>query len=424
MTPHKTSPVLLPTASDLLPVESNVVRLRTAAKTTTAQVTPNLTKANVSKLVCPDGRKEAFFWDSEIKGLGLRVYSSGRKSWLVQYRDAGGRTRRHPVGQFPAVDPAAARKLAGGLLRRVAAGDNPSVERRQTRKASTVGDVFETYLAHAEKEQRPSSFDQTRRNLRKYAARLHRDAASELDRAAVSGLHQRLANDAGRVQANRVLASISAAWVWALRTGLVNGDNPAAYVPKFSEQARDRVLTPAEIKLIWQSTDSLSNYDRIVRILLLTACRRQEIGGALWSEIENDLLVVSGARMKGSRAHEVPLTSLTLAQLPQRGAGHCSVFSISGAGFDGWSAAKRNLDKRIAETAAPLPAWGLHDLRRTFSTMAHERGLADPHIVEAILAHEGARAGVAGVYNRAAYRDQKRAALNAWTEVISDIAQA
>jgi integrase len=421
MTSQKVSPVLLPTASDLLPNMTNVIPLPTPAKAARAEAPRRLTKTTVAKLACPDGQTEAFFWDAEVKGLGLRVYASGRKSWLVQYRDRGGRTRRHPVGQFPAIEPSAARKLAGELLRRVAAGANPSVERRQARKAATVGDVFETYLAYAAKEQKSSSFDQTQRNLRKYAGRLRREAATDLDRAAVSNLHQRLANEAGRVQANRVLASISAAWVWALRTGLVEGDNPAAYVPKFTEQSRERVLAPTEIKLIWQCTQTLSDYDRIVRLLLLTACRRQEIGGALWSEMENDLLVVSGARMKGGRAHEVPLSSLALAHWPDRAAGDLCVFSESSKGFDGWSAAKNRLDKRIADAHAPIPDWGLHDLRRTFSTMAHERGLADPHVIEAALAHEGARAGIAGVYNRAAYRDQKRKLLDTWANIVAQI---
>jgi integrase len=420
MTLQKPSPALLSVASDLLPNLGDVIPLNTAVRIKRVATPVRLTKTIVGKLVCPAGQTEAFHWDAEVKGLGLRVYPSGRKTWVLQYRDAGGRTRRTPIGQAPSIDPAAARKLAGDQLRRIAGGANPSAERRQARKAATVADVFETYLIHAEKEQRSSSFDQTRRNLRKYAARLHREAATDIDRAGVSGLHQRLATDAGRVQANRVLASISAAWVWALRTGLVTGDNPAAYVPKFTEQERDRVLAPTEIRFIWQCTEGLSNYDRIVRVLLLTACRRQEIGGMRRNEIEEDLLIVSGARMKRGRAHEVPLTPLALAQLPKREGDGC-VFSPSDVGFDGWSAAKKALDKRIADLASPLFPWGLHDLRRTFSTMAHERGLAEPHIIEAVLAHEGAQSGVAGVYNRAAYRDQKRAALTAWANVVSEM---
>jgi integrase len=419
MMPLKSASDLLPTASDVLPKSAKVIRLPRPAKARQAAVI-RITKATIGKLACPPGQKEAFYWDGEISGLGLRVYPSGRKSWVLQYRDAGGRTRRHPIGQASAIDPAAARKLAGDLLTRVAGGANPSVERRQARKAATVGDIFEAYLTHAEKEQRPSSFDQTRRNLRKYGARLHREAVTEIDRAAVSRLHQILGTEVGRVQANRVLASLSAAWVWALRTGLVGGDNPAAHVPKFSEKARERVLAPDELRLIWRCTDSQHSFDRIVRMLLLTACRRQEIGGMRWIEIEGDVLVVPAARMKSGRPHEVPLTPLALAQLPERGGDGC-IFSSGDVGFEGWSGAKKTLERRIADLAGPLPAWGLHDLRRTFSTMAHERGLAEPHIIEAVLAHEGAKSGVAGVYNRAAYRDQKRAALNTWAEVISEI---
>jgi integrase len=411
---------LLPVASDMLPKSADVIRLPRAAKAKQAAVRSRITKATIGKLACPPGQEEAFYWDKDVSGLGLRVYPSGRKVWVLQYRDAGGRTRRHPIGQALAIEPAAARKLAGDLLARVAGGANPSVERRQARKAATVGDIFETYLIHAEKEQRPSSFDQTRRNLRKYGARLHREAVTDIDRAAVSRLHQFLGTEAGRVQANRVLASLSAAWVWALRTGLVGGDNPAAFVPKFSEQARERVLAPHELRLIWQCTDGGSSHDRIVRTLLLTACRRQEIGGMRWGETEGEVLVVPVARMKGGRPHEVPLTPLALAQLPARGDDEC-VFSNGAVGFKGWSGSKKKLDRRIADLAAPMPAWGLHDFRRTFSTMAHERGFAEPHIIEAVLAHEGAQSGIAGVYNRAAYRDQKRAALQAWAEIIAEI---
>jgi integrase len=418
--PLKLASDLLPTASDVLPKSAKVIPLPRPAKARQKAIHTRITKATVGKLACPPGQKEAFYWDGEISGLGLRVYPSGRKTWVLQYRDAGGRTRRHPIGQASAIDPAAARKLAGDLLTRVAGGANPSVERRQTRKAATVGDIFETYLTHAEKDQRPSSFDQTRRNLRKYAARLHREAVTDIDRAAVSRLHQLLGTEVGRVQANRVLASLSAAWVWALRTGLVGGDNPVAHVPKFSEKPRERVLSTDELLLIWRCTAGQSRYDRIVRTLLLTACRRQEIGGMHWSEIEGDVLVVPAARMKRGRPHEVPLTPLALAQLPERDGDGC-VFSASEDGFKGWSGAKKALDRRIADLAAPLPAWGLHDLRRTFSTMAHERGLAEPHIIEAVLAHEGAQSGVAGVYNRAAYREQKRAALNAWAELVAAI---
>lgn len=420
MMSYKPASNSLPSASDLLPNSPRVIRLTNIYEPATAKM--RITKATVGKMVCPPGKTEVFFWDQEVSGLGLRIYPSGRKTWVLQYRDKSGRTRRIPIGLASAVDPVLARKLARDLLVRVAGGGNPSVERRQARKAATVGDVFEAYLDHAAKEQRPSSFDQSRRNLKKYAATLHRDAVTSLDRATVSRLHQRLGNEVGRVQANRVLGSLSASWVWALRTGLVGGDNPAAHVPKFIEQPRERVLSPDELRLIWLCTTGEGSFDRIVRLLLLTACRRQETGGMRWSEIEGDLLVVPAARMKRARPHEVPLSPLALAQLPPRNGNGC-VFSSSDSGFNGWSRAKKALDERIASVSAPLFPWGLHDLRRTFSTIAHERGLAEPHIIEAVLAHEGAQCGVAGVYNRAAYREQKRRTLTSWAELVSRIVE-
>ncbi len=164
-----------------------------------------------------------------------------------------------------------------------------------------------------------------------------------------------------------------------------------------------------------------------------------------WSEIEGDLLTIPAARMKRERPHEVPLPPLALEQLPARPNKDHFVFGSGKAGFDGWSAGKRRLDIGIAVLRAKeagvalpekviaddearikalepyfLPAWGLHDLRRTFSTTMNERGLADPHVIEAVLAHQGVQAGVAGVYNRSAYREGKRAALAAWAKVIDE----
>ena len=118
------------------------------------------------------------------------------------------------------------------------------------------------------------------------------------------------------------------------------------------------------------------------------------------------------------------MSALALAQLPDRVNGG-SVFGEGATGFDGWTAAKHRLDAAMAALCAPdapaPPPWGLHDLRRTFSTMMHDRGLAEPHIIEAVLAHRGGQSGVAGIYNRAAYREPKRAALAAWATLVDQM---
>src|SRR6202022_3018968 len=98
-------------------------------------------------------------------------------------------------------------------------------------------------------------------------------------------------------------------------------------------------------------------------------------------------------------------------------AGSDYVFGRRGTGFSGWSKAKEALDAKIAKEGAALPAWSLHDLRRTFSTRLHDAGV-EPLVIEALLAHK--QQGVAGVYNRASFREAKRAALMRWHEMVAE----
>ena len=415
-----------PANDDPIPLPKRSARLPVRRETRQAQPgrQVHITKATLAGLHCPPGKAEAFFWDKGMSGLAVRAYPSGRRVWLCQYRDEHGRTRRVPLGKVGVVDVASAREAARETLQRVAGGANPALERRATRTAASVGWLVDAYLQHAEHALKPGTFDQTQRNLRKYAASLHGDAVAVVDRAAIFRLHQKIGDDAGRVQANRVLATLSAMWSWALHAGLVVGENPAAFVPRFREAGRERVLDRDELRLLWRATGSDQAFQRIVRLILLTGCRRQEVGSMQWSEVEVDLWTIPAARMKGGRPHEVPLSALALAQLPDRVDGG-SVFSEGATGFDGWTAAKHRLDAAMPALCAPdapaLPPWGLHDLRRTFSTMMHDRGLAEPHIIEAVLAHRGGQSGVAGIYNRAAYREPKRAALAAWATLVDKI---
>ena len=123
--------------------------------------------------------------------------------------------------------------------------------------------------------------------------------------------------------------------------------------------------------------------------------------------------------MKGAITHEISLLAAIAAALPERpeNAEGC-VFGRRGSGFSGWSKGKRALDARIVEAGTTMSPWTLHDLRRTFSTRLHDAGV-EPLVVEALLAHK--QQGVAGVYNRASFREAKRAALARWHEILSGV---
>ena len=142
------------------------------------------------------------------------------------------------------------------------------------------------------------------------------------------------------------------------------------------------------MKAIWKATDGAGDYDRIVRLCLLTGCRREEIGGLRWDEVHDDQLKIGTERMKGGITHEVPLLPAIMATLPTfyDGAAVC-VFGRGGTGFSGWSRAKRGLDAKLAKARHCLTPWTLHDLRRTFSTRLHDAGI-EPLVVEALLAHK------------------------------------
>ena len=405
------------TASILLPT-ARVVQLP-GTKRARREI-GSFTRAAVARMRCGPGQAEAFFWDASCRGLGLRALSSGKRSWVYQYRDEHRRTRRIVLGDVSAVSLEAARDAARKHAASVTQGANPSVQRKSKRAAASVLDMVEAYLRHAKARQRPRSYKETERHLRQHSASLHHDRAETVGRRDIAALLERVVKDSGPAAANRTRAALSAMWSWGLRTGLIEADsNPVTFTERQIERPRERTLSDAELKAIWAATAGIGTYDRIVRLALLTGCRRDEIGGLRWDEIGDDWLVIGGTRMKNGATHEVALLRMIAAALPARPEKtEGCVFGRRGTGFSGWSKCKKALDAKIAEVGVAIAPWTLHDPRRTFSTRLHDAGV-EPIVVEALLAHK--QQGVAGVYNRASFREAKRSALIGWHEILSGI---
>src|SRR5262249_43229549 len=205
---------------------------------------------------------------------------------------------------------------------------------------------------------------------------------------------------------------------------------------------RDRVLTQDELRSIWRGLRE-DRFSDIVRLLILTAQRREEIGSLRLSEIDFDrgLIVLPPTRTKNKREHQLPISPQVREILQRRingaaatnvhsgkvangngsGKGNASndvgVFGVGGFASGGWYSPKVTLDRRVS---LPKP-WRLHDLRRTAATMMAELGVL-PHIIEAILSHvSGHKAGVAGIYNRARYENEMRQALELWANEVDEI---
>ena len=333
------------------------------------------TKITIGKMHCPTGKQETLFWDASCRGFGLRALTSGRRTWIYQYRDEHKRTRRIALGDVSAVSLETARHAARQHAAGVTLGANPSTERKAKTGAASVLNVIEAYLRHAKARQRARSYEETERHLLKHAASLHHDRADAVQRSDIASLLDRVSKTSGPFAANRLRAALSALWSWGMRVGLIESDsNPVTCTLRHPEKARERTLTDNELRAIWAATGSDGDYARIVRLCMLTGCRREEIGGLLWDEVLTDHLLISAHRMKAGTAHEVPLLPAMAEALPDRLEDvEGSVFGRNGTGFSGWSKGKVLLDTKLARAGQAMPRWTLHDLRRTFSTRTPRR---------------------------------------------------
>ena len=210
---------------------------------------------------------------------------------------------------------------------------------------------------------------------------------------------------------------LHAFFVWALQMGYVE-QNPVLGTIKPKEAAgRTRVLSDAELAATWCAAGD-DEHGKIVKLLILTAARRQEIGGIRWSELDEEggSWVLPAARAKNNHAHTLPLPPAAWAIINSvpRLAGRNHLFGVRAErGFSTWALAKSNLDKRLGDTVAPFV---LHDLRRTVATKMADLAV-QPHIIEEILNHRGGhKAGIAGIYNRSSYDREVKAALLMWAD--------
>ena len=382
-----------------------------------------LTRASVQALSLPPSKGELIVFDDEIPGFGLRLRAGGSRKWIVQYK-VGAKHRRFTFGSVAELDAGKARERARDLLAEVRVGRDPAGVKLEARARAdeTLGAIVERHLKRQEGRLRPRSYLETQRYLRAHWKPLHGLALAKVSRATVAQRLASIAENSGPTAADRARAALSSLFTWAMREGLAE-TNPVIATNRTSEaKSRDRVLTDAELAAIWKTLPD-DQYGAIVRLLILTGQRREEIGGLRWSEIQVGKIALPGERTKNHRPHDVPLTDKAAAVISgcRRRDDRDLIFGEGEGPYQGWSKSKAALDKAIAEKAAdngPVAPWRLHDIRRTVATRMAELGV-QPHIVEAALNHvSGHKAGVAGVYNRAVYAAEKRTALELWTNQV------
>jgi integrase len=379
-----------------------------------------LTKVNIARVTVPRGKSETIEFDDDVPGFGLRVRVGGSATWIFQYRQ-GTKQRRISLGSASAISAQNARERASQLHARVRLGQDPAGQKIESRARAveTFGSVLRPFLLHKKAALKPRTYVEVERHLLVNAKRLHGLQVDAIDRRTVAALLAELATGKSSTVANHVRASLSAFFSWSMRQGLGEANPVIGTGRAVANSSRDRVLTDDELRSIWAALGN-DHYGDIVRLLALTGQRRDEIGSLRWHEVDFDKAVIAlpVERTKNHKLHDIPLSAaaLTIIKNQPRLTGRECVFGSGANGYSGWSKSKEALDARIADNGA-IPAWRLHDLRRTVSTRMHDDLGIAPHIVEAVLNHiSGHRAGVAGTYNRATYSKEKAVALTRWAK--------
>lgn len=232
-------------------------------------------------------------------------------------------------------------------------------------------------------------------------------------------MHRKVEKDAGPTAADRACEALRAAFNWLEDAELVDGVPNIRLAKKVARAAgqRHRVLNDHEIKAIWSNLDS-GAFGTIVRLLLMTGQRRGEVAQMCWIELNGDVWEIPAARTKNGLPHRVHLAPSVQALIEGREQIGGYVFTTNGStAFSGFSQSKARLDHRIGFTD-----WTLHDLRRAFVTRWNEMGVP-PHVVEACVNHISgiAKAGVARVYNRAEYFQERKIAMERWATELDSI---
>lgn len=398
----------------------------------TAKHKLRLTDAMVAKLRHEGEGSRTRFWDATEAGLGLYIYSNGRRVWFVDYRTRAGRQRRMTLAEIKAVADAraAARRIKGAVVD----GADPLTEKQGLRRGMTLAEYWETYLDHTRPRWKSRTaelyMDLWTRVLEPTFGRMKVETIKTAD---VATWHRRQKDVPGR--ANIALRFLKAILNSAVAMELIPYPSPASRVKPFTAVARERFLSPEEFELLWRSIETeeelggqkavervgeakgrggkgmtekesrgISRHTAsLFRLLLLSGARLREVLLAKWDWIDwrGRALVLPDSKTGPKR---LPLSAPAIEELKRLEAFRTKdcAYIIEGADGTGhlvnptkaWQRVKSRAfqllnERRVAAgldavTENPLENLRLHDCRHSFASVAVGAGLSLPIIGRAL----------------------------------------
>ncbi len=394
--------------------------------------TGKISKRTVDSLLV--GPKENYLWDTDLKGFGVKITTAGSISYIIQFRMGGreAKTRRFTIGSHGSPwTPTTARVEAERLLVIVAQGIDP-VDAEKQRRREAVDLAFSNYADLFTRSCKREGWRRlVERSIRLYLkptfgmkalpAITKIDVVSVLDQMPPKQVANR----------RNVFAVMRRLFRWAVSRGDIDRNPMEGMETPPPVKPRERWLKDGELRHIWNAAPECHRcFGPIVRLLIVTGQRREEVSGMHWQELSRSerLWTLPGSRTKNGEPNSIHLNDLAIAELDREARGERwprkgRVFATaSGAGFTGYAKGKVKLDSLIEERCEePLEAWRLHDLRRTLATNFQRLGVRF-EVTEAVLNHVGgSRAGVAGIGQRHDWKDEKRQALDAWNDHLATV---
>lgn len=397
-----------------------------------------LTTKTIESLKPPSKRSE--IPDPALSGLYLVAQPTGAKSWAFRYR-SDGKPRKLTLGKWPIMGIADARLAASEALDAVEHGRDPGSEKLALKKEQSTRanrDRIEALVENFAKRHlsRLKTGATVKRELERHAVAewKGRDVHSISKRDVIDLLDSLV--DSGRgTSANRLRAYLGKFFNWCVERSILGASPMTGVKAPAKERSRDRVLSDDEIRWLWHGCENAGQpWGPMAQLLLLTGQRLGEVSGMTDAEIDGNAWHLSAGRTKNGRAHEVPLSGPALDVLEgmeriksKAGYFHTTNGETPVSGFD---SARHNIAEHMQAAAdlergepVQIPHWTFHDLRRTAATSMARLGISVV-VIEAILNHvSGARAGVAGIYNRHSYGDEKRRALDAWASFVMSLVE-
>ena len=279
-----------------------------------------LTEIAITKLKQPEKRKS---YPAGVPGLFLLHHPSGEKSWALLYRSHGIQ-RKLTLGSYPTIGLADARRLARAALGEVAKGQDPAAERQASRaaaKAEREADVdrlekvVELFIQRHAKPKTKNWLETERALEKEVVARWRGRRLSQITRAHIHEMTDAIIDRGAPVRANRVFEQFRTLCRWAVARGIIERSPCEGMKAPAAETSRDRVLSDAEVLLVWRSFESVGwPFGPIGKLLFLTGARVNEIAGLEWAELDlrAKAWTLPAARAKNGKANVVPLSGPAL----------------------------------------------------------------------------------------------------------------